>query len=312
MFSEERPEPKKKPNQRKPKQDAEAKKKAHEAFQLEDDNEHPPEQDESAVAQSSNPDDNDTDHEDDDAPVGNLFDLPSKGRLGYPSQISYRDVMAGDEEVLKTATRANYVRTLNRVLKSICNDVDWFYDMSTHDRDFIVTHIWSNTYSPMKELTVSCNACGNKDDISIDMREVDVDDISDKIKPTFPITIKKTGETVKMRMITLRDENNAEKYFANTDDDDTTMETVLATCALDMKKPMTTKDRVQWWKDNVSAREGMNIKQYHRTFKFGLDTLHEHECTKCGEVTSGRIPFRIDDIIAPDVPSDFEELLLSD
>ena len=240
---------------------------------------------------------------------GYLIDLPSAGKHGYPSTITYRDIMAGDEEVLKTATRKNYARTVNSVLKSVCNDADFFDDMTVHDRDFVLTYIWANTYDPIKSFEMTCRHCGNKEEKKVDMTEVDVTDIKDNFVNKFPLTIKKAGKTIHVRPVKVRDENAAEKFKADNKEIKDGIEYLTTVLAIDFGHPMALRERIDWVKDNVSAKEMGNIKQYHEHFFYGLDTTFEHTCSECEGVTPGRIPFHPEDIIAPKVRSNFDELL---
>lgn len=242
--------------------------------------------------------------------VGNIIDLPSQGKLGYPGSISHREVMAGDEEILKTATPKNFVRTLNRVLKSICNDADFYDELSIHDRDYILCYIWANTYSPEKVFEAQCRHCGHKEDEEVDMLELDVENVKENLKTRFPVPIKKTGETIQLRLATVRDENNAEKFMADAKDRDTIdLSTVLMVCAAEFGRPMSTQQRMDYLKSNISAKEKRIMKQYHEYFTFGLQTEIDHVCSECQGVTQAHVPFHVQDIIAPDVRSDFDQLL---
>lgn len=242
--------------------------------------------------------------------MGNIIDLPSKGLLGYPGSISHREIMAGDEEVLKSATNKNAGRTMNRVVKSICNDASFFDDLYIGDRDFIVFWIWANTYDNIKEFEVSCQHCGAKEDAKVDMFELPENDIKeDQITTRFPLTVKKTQDTIYIRMLTVRDENNAEKFLADNPKEKYNMETVMMALALEFGRPKSTKDRVEYVKQNITAKEMGIIKEYHRYFEFGIDTSYEHVCSECEGVTRGQIPFRPEEFIAPEVRTDFEQLL---
>lgn len=251
--------------------------------------------------------------------LGNIIDLPSAGKNGYPSQITYREVMAADEEILKTATVKNYSRTVNNVLKSICNDVEWFDDMLIHDRDYVLSWIWANTYSSKKEFEITCSHCGTKAPKTINMFELPVINIHEKFKPKFEITIKKAEETINVRSITVRDECMAEKYLATFQDlkdgtpnpDKPSQEFTMLCLALEFKRPMDIASRIEWARANISSTEMANIKKYHQIFTFGIDTKLEHTCSECKGVTHTRVPFQAADILAPEVSTDIEELLLA-
>lgn len=249
------------------------------------------------------------DHHPDSLSVGNLINLPSKGALGYPSTISYREVMAGDEEILKSATNKNFSRTINRVLKDICNDVEWFDDLYVGDRDYVMSYIWANTYDNEKEFEVKCRHCGTQGDLKIDMFALPMIEMKDNFRPNFPLTIKKTGDVVKLRMVTVRDDNNAEKFIAENPKTQYSFEMVHYAMAIDFGRPMRMADKVEYLKNNVSAKEMGIIKQYHQHFSFGMDTTYEHVCSECSGVTRGQIPFQPEDIIAPKVRTDFDSLL---
>lgn len=240
---------------------------------------------------------------------GYLIDLPSAGKHGYPSTVTYRDIMAGDEEILKTATRKNYARTVNSVLKSVCNNASFFDDMTVHDRDFVLTYIWANTYDPVKSFEIKCRHCGNVEEKKIDMTEVDVTDIKENFLNKFPLKISKADKTIHIRPVKVRDENAAEKFKADNKEIKDGIEYLTMVLAIDFGHPMALRERIDWVKDNVSAKEMGNIKKYHEHFFYGLDTTFTHDCSECEGVTPSRIPFHPEDIIAPKVRSDFDELL---
>lgn len=241
--------------------------------------------------------------------TGNLIDLPSRGKLGYPSTISHREIMAGDEEILKSSTNKNFSRTVNGVLKSICNDPEFFDEMYIGDRDYALIHIWANTYESEKEFEVRCRHCNHKEEKTIDIFDLKTDPVKEDIRPRFPIKIKKTGDTLNLRLVNVRDDNNAEKFLAENPDYDASMETVHYALAIEFGRPMSTKERVEYVKTNVSAKEFGIIREFHRYFQFGLDTTFEHTCSECKGVTRGTVPFHPEDVIAPEVRTDFEQLL---
>lgn len=240
---------------------------------------------------------------------GYIIDLPSEGKHGYPSSITYRDIMAGDEEILKTATQKNYARTVNSVVKSVCNDATFFDDMTVSDRDFVLTYIWANTYDPIKKFEVGCRHCGHKEEKQVDMTDVDIIDVKENFINKFKVPIKKAEKDIFIRPIKVRDENAAEKFKADNKEVKEGIDYLTLVLAIDFSHPMALRDRIKWVKDNVSAREMGSIKKYHEHFFYGVDTSFDHTCSECEGVTPGRVPFHPEDIIAPKVRSDFDELL---
>ena len=141
------------------------------------------------------------------------------------------------------------------------------------------------------------------------MFEVDTTDVKDNFKSRFPMTIKKTGDSINLRLVNVRDDNNAEKYLADNPKEENSYEMIHYALAVEFGRPMSTRERIDFFKKNVSAKEMGIIKEFHRYFKFGLDTSFEHVCSECEGVTRGNIPFLPEDIIAPEVRTDFEQLL---
>lgn len=246
-----------------------------------------------------------------DSPVGNVVDLPSKGLLGYPASITHREIMAGDEEILKSSTNKNFSRTVNKVLKSICNNAEFFDDMYVGDRDYVMIHIWANTYDSEKEFEVKCRHCQHKDDMKIDIFKLGSIDPKDNMPSRLPMRVSKTGDTIKLRLVTVRDDNNAEEYMAKNPNAEVSTETLHYALAIEFGRPMSIAERVQYVQENITAKELATIREFHRHFSFGLDTSFEHTCSECQGVTRGNIPFLPEDIIAPEVRTDLEQLLRS-
>jgi hypothetical protein len=249
------------------------------------------------------------DHDPSDNSMGNIIDLPSKGMLGYPGEVTYREIMAGDEEILKTSTAKNFHRTVNKVLKSISNAPEHFDEISLHDRDYIISYIWANTYGSKKTFDVTCSKCSAKEEVTVDMTQIQVDDIKESYKKDFKLVIKKKNKEIFLRYSCIRDENNCEKFFIDHPDSGDTKDFVMMCFAINFKQPMDISERVRWMKENASAKEMQTIKAFHSHYRFGMDTQYDHVCSKCEGVTNTYIPFHPQDVIAPELQTDFEELL---
>ncbi len=236
----------------------------------------------------------------------NVIELPSNGKLGYPDTVSYREILVKDEETLSTATPETYTTVLNKVLKSILNNAPFYEQMSIHDRDFLLVWLWANNYDPVKEITVKCPECSTKTTHKVDLREIEVHDISDDFIKEFEIPLK-SGETCWVRMSTVEDELFAERYVKK--HKDLSIDYVLAIASIITKKVMPFEQKLQWVRDNMQSRELGIVKNYHSHFKFGIRAQKDYECPACGEVTQDLIPFQAEDILMPTVQTDFARLL---
>lgn len=245
---------------------------------------------------------------------GNIIDLPSKGKLGYPSQVEYRDILVSDEETIKMATEDKYIRTMNNVIKRICNNPPFFDDLTIHDRDYIMVFVWGNNYNPVKKLEITCRHCENKDVANVNILKQDIQNISENFVSTFSYPIKSAnGKKASTRLTTVRDENMAEKFMAETDGK-YLFDTVIFSLITDVpsEKHLSLEEKIHWIQENMSSREAAMLKQYNTYFNYGVDMTYNHTCSKCEGVTTGEIPFRFEDFIAVDVSDDFEKFLFSD
>jgi hypothetical protein len=234
----------------------------------------------------------------------NILDLPSKGQFGYPESVQYRDMLAKDEEILASSTAENYARTLNGVLKSVLMDCEFYEDLCVHDRDYALIWLWANNYSPRKTLEITCGSCGNEDKHNIDLTALDVVDPKENFTGAFTLPLK-NGEEVKVRLNTVGDELNAEKYMLKNKQH--RYEYLMLVLSIDVGVPMMLDTKIEWVGNNITAHEMAIIKEFHRQYAYGVKTRLEHTCSACGEVTPFDLPFSVEDILNPTVQFNFEE-----
>lgn len=244
----------------------------------------------------------------------NYLDLPSQGKLGYPSHITYRDILVKDEEVLSSATSETLTRTLNSALKSITNNCEFYEQLSIHDRDYLMIFLWANNYSPKKYVDITCTntKCGHKETMEVDLTKVPVDDISPKIPVPFELPLDDEGHTIQVRPNTTGDEMEVEAYIATRSEEEqksASFERLMMIASIQIDLPLSFDRKVKWVSENVSSKTLGYVRKYHQYFKFGVHDQVEHTCEKCGEVSRVDIPFQITDILFPELPDDFEKFL---
>lgn len=247
----------------------------------------------------------------DEAPVPNIVDLPSNGRMDYPAVIQYRDMLFKDEKTLASASDDTYVRTLNSVLKSILNDCEFYEDLSIHDRDYLLMWVFANNFSSKKELEIQCRSCKNIDNVTVDLTELKVVPLSDEYVEPFEITTEK-GHEITIRGLKVKDELFAEKYIRNQLEDQKNPDDiidVMVSLSIDPKKEMRLEDKLQWVEDNLTVRDMKLVRHFHEYFSFGPDDIITHECTKCAAEVRGRVPFRIEEYLQSSVSDDFGDIL---
>lgn len=251
-----------------------------------------------------------------------LVSLPSQGKLGYPSTISYRDILVKDEEVLSMATPDNFARTMNSVLKAICNNADFFDQVSVHDRDYLLVWLWANNYNPIKEVEITCSNpnCQEKHTHKVDLTNLEVDNIPEQYKGQLkvPLSLGEEGAHVRVHHNTVSDENAVEEFLERTTKTDPktgqkkqdhSFEHLLLISSIDVGINIPLDRKIKWVGENMTGKEMGYVKKFHQFFKFGVQDTVDYTCPSCGEVTTGALPFRIDDMLWPELPNDDDEFL---
>ena len=234
-------------------------------------------------------------------------ELPSNGKLGYSSEVEYRDILVGDEKILSTATGKNYQKVLGKILKSLLKDSDIYDSLTIYDRDFLLLWIWANNYSTKKEFEITCPLCGEKDNVIIDMTEIDINEISDEYDNSFELHIS-NGDTVKLRLITTRDEMIADEFISK--NKEYYADYIKLVLSMDFGKVMPLPQKIKYVEENFTGRDMGFVRAFHEYFQYGIDDKMEHNCPSCEGVTSHEIPFSFE-IFLPTLRDDFKKMLQS-
>lgn len=236
--------------------------------------------------------------------------LPSKGMLGYPAEVKYRDILVRDEKILATTTLANFTKTLNELLKSLLGNPTWFDQLTVHDRDFLLVYIWANNYSPEKNVKVKCSNehCQLENNVVIDLTKLDVNEISDRYKEMRFKT--KFGKEIGVRLATVKDQITTEDFLRR-HKDEYDFDTVFYSLTIDTGNVLPLDAKIRWVEENVTGKDMARVRMYHEYFKYGLDDMLEMTCRECGEVTHYQLPFR-PEWLRPTPRENFEELLFGD
>lgn len=240
--------------------------------------------------------------------VFNSVDLPSNGKLGYPTSVEYRDILVKDEKNLSTATEDTYSKTLNKVLKSVLNNPEWYNDLCIHDRDFLLMWIWANNYNTVQQLNITCPDCGHKEKIDIDLTKLNVDNISSDFTNPFNLKMR-NGEVVKLELATVKTEQIATEFMRKKNKKnmyDLSL-VMIALCAT-FPTIMPLEQKLKYIENNVTGHDMGHIRAFFEYFKYGVDNTKDHECSSCGEVATIEIPFRAD-FLMPTLSDNFEKML---
>ena len=235
--------------------------------------------------------------------------LPSLGKLGYPTEIEYRDILVRDEKILATATGANYQKILGNILKSLLKDSSSYDSMSIYDRDFLLLWIWANNYSTQKSFNVTCPHCTHEEEITVDVTEIDIDEISEDYTNPFELELH-NGDKVKLRLVTIGDENIAADYASKNKGSKHTADDVKFALTMTFEKIMPLSQKLEYMSDKLTGRDMGMVRAFHDHFKYGIDDKVKHSCTACSEVTEYTIPFSLE-FFLPTLRDDFEKVLFA-
>ena len=241
---------------------------------------------------------------------GHVLDLPSKGLLGYPSSVQYREMYVKDEETIAQVKDKNYFRTVNGLIGNLLNNPDWFNSMCIHDRDYILIYIWSTTYSPDKDITVQCPHCEAENQKTVDFRKLDFSDLNDRFSGSYTMTLE-NGDQIVLRLNTVGDENEVEQFLAAGDNSKKhRYEHLMLVKSIDIGTPLLMDQKINWVNNNISARDMKIIRGFHARLNFGVPAMIEHDCNNCERRFPNPLPFGIEDILFPNNPEPDIEMFL--
>jgi hypothetical protein len=242
-----------------------------------------------------------------DLPLANVLDLPSKGQFGYPASVSFRDILAKDEQILATTTEDTYARTLNRVIKAVLMDCPFYEKMTVHDRDYVLIWLWANNYSPKRKVQITCSHCGKVEDHMVDMTRLPTESPKEGFTGSHELILKTTGKPITLRMKTVGNELVVEEYMIKHKDQN--FDNLMLISSIDLGMDIPLESKIKWVGENVTGKEMAIIKRFHAHYAYGVKTALEHKCSSCGGVTTFELPFSASEVFSPRLDESDEELL---
>jgi hypothetical protein len=242
-----------------------------------------------------------------DLPLANVLDLPSKGQFGYPASVSFRDILAKDEQILATTTEDTYARTLNRVIKAVLMDCPFYEKMTVHDRDYALIWLWANNYSPKRKVQITCSHCGHVEDHMVDMTRLPTESPKEGFTGSHELILKTTNKPITLRMKTVGNELAVEEYMIKHKDQN--FDNLMLISSIDLGMDIPLESKIKWVGENVTGKEMAIIKRFHEHYAYGVKTTLEHKCSSCGGVTTFELPFSASEVFSPRLDESDEELL---
>jgi hypothetical protein len=216
--------------------------------------------------------------------------LPSQC-LTYPEvsvdSIKARAYQGSEEELLSQINPLNLERNYLEVMKRVIQGVDPA-KLTLGDRLYFIVWECINSYMDIVKVKTVCSNCLQEVEIPVDLKKLAVIKLPDDYKEPYEISLP-SGEQVKLRLLTVEDEIEIEKYqkkhgkshnyrYARSIvGDDNIVEK--------LKKV-----------EEMQARDKATIRAFHEKFYHGPDFYYKYICPNpnCGEEDELEVPFRFE------------------
>lgn len=218
------------------------------------------------------------------------INLPSKC-LCYdgvkPEDISIKAYTGEEAVYLADITPNNLAKKYLQVLKKVVQGIDPS-KLTLGDRLYIIIWQYAKSYSNTVVLPSTCSHCLHKnDEIPVDLGQLNIINLPDDFKQPKDITTE-SGETYKLRLLTVEDDIKIEKYDETHDD---TLLYRLALSIVDSNIDILEKmDRLR----KGGTKDIAMIEAFHQKYYHGPELNTVYTCPNCKEEDEIILPFWLD------------------
>jgi len=219
--------------------------------------------------------------------------LPSRCQVYKDVQaedITVRPYKVKDEAILSQISPHNIEQKYLQVMRDTVKGVDPL-DLTIGDRTYIMLWAYINSYSKTDRLQTTCSHCLEPVTAVVDLNSLGLTYLPEDFKNDATVKIEgPDGKmvTVGVRLITVRDEIETEKYSAN--HKDALVYRYARTISMGDKSAREIKD----WLSDCPAASLARIRKWHEANVHGPVMLTTYECPECEEEEQILVPFRIE------------------
>lgn len=221
--------------------------------------------------------------------VEKTIKIPSNGYFGGPKEVTLRAMTTKEEKIL-LSTRDYTV--FDRLLKSCCIEPKDLDTSLLHQSDimYLVYELRQLTFGSKYTQTVTCPVCGFKQEIEIDITEMEVsyldtENVSGLLIAELPVS----GDNLQLKLLSSGDIRAIDKKIkmkvskGKVKDPDTYEFTVKLMEAIESKngEPFNNEDEKKNYVDNLHMQDLVEIQNTISRIDFGLDNTIVRECAKC-------------------------------
>lgn len=203
-----------------------------------------------------------------------------------PGDILVRSYQGAEEELLSQLNPVNLERNYLQVLKRVVQGIDPS-KLTLGDRLYIIVWECINSYTDVLKVKTVCSNCLRDIEISVDLKKLEVIKLPDDYKEPYEITLPVCGERVKLRLLTVEDEVEIEKYRQKHGNSH------LYRYALSIVSDDNIVEKLKKL-ETMHGKDVTKIRTFHEKFYHGPDFTYKFTCPKCEQEDDVEVPFRFD------------------
>lgn len=214
-----------------------------------------------------------------------------------PEKVGIRTFKGKDEKMIASLSYENFESKFNDIFSGVIVGLD-VKNMTLGDRLYVLLWEVINSYSKTVPFNHTCSegTCRFESTYEVDLTEIAVAELSDKYKEPIKTSLS-NGNTVDLRLLTVKDELKVSEYEKNFKEDGWLYRYAL-TIVDDSKKDL---EKLAFISE-LSSADVATIRAHQEVFFHGPKMEVRVTCSKCGAQEVVPLPFRIEYIL-PNGPS---------
>jgi hypothetical protein len=217
--------------------------------------------------------------------------LPSKC-LAYDnvdaSKIVIRTFKGSDEQLITELNIDNIKKKFLSIIAGVIKGIEPG-KLTSGDAKHIMLWEAINSYDQYYPITIMCEECLQKINITADMGKIDSKELPDDFKQ--PVEVKLSDRVVKLKLLTLDDEIAALDYEKQTGS------SYLYNLALSIVDELPAIGRMKVLED-MKLSDLNKIKKFQMDYTHGPDMIAPYKCPQCGFEGKLVLPFRFDKLFS--------------
>jgi len=213
----------------------------------------------------------------------------SAGNSINPDSVCARAYQGSDQIYLAQINPINLERNYFEVLKSVLQGVDPI-QLTLGDRMYLILWEYINSYDRFMKIKTVCSNCLSEVEIDVDLTLLENIKLPENYKQPYSITLPVSKEVIGLRLLTVGDEIEVEKYSKKHKDN-----AILYRYARTVVSDMDIVAQVEKL-SSMESKDLLAIMAFQDDFYHGPELKTKFTCPEkgCGEEDEVDIPFRFE------------------